>query len=67
MVKIKFNGGNGALLCEWCSVIIATGRNIPSQYMWGDSDSKHVFCCDECRDKWLEKRKEQCIVIPKSY
>ena len=35
---IKFNNGMGALLCNHCSVIIATGVNHP--------DRNHL--CDKC-------------------
>lgn len=38
---VKFNNGNGALLCNNCSVIIATGTK--------HEDKKHY--CSKCKDK----------------
>ena len=35
--KVKFNGGEGALLCNECSVILATG-------------TEHTDCVHLCKD-----------------
>ena len=45
---VKFNDGEGALLCNECNVIIATGTM--------HEDKKHV--CDACREKALDKLAE---------
>ena len=63
MVKIKFNGSKGALLCEQCSVIIATCDRIPSEYRWNPTANEYVFCSKECMDKWLENMKKRCKIL----
>lgn len=62
-MRIKFNGGNLALLCENCSVICATGHNIPAQYMLDHNHGDLVFCSDKCRDEYLEKIKKRSVII----
>jgi hypothetical protein len=37
---VKFNNANGALLCNRCRIIMATG--------FEHADTEH-YCCDECR------------------
>ena len=63
MAKIKFNGGNLALLCEYCYTIVATGRDIPSHYVTNPSENEHIFCSEECKAKYLKKIESQCVVI----
>lgn len=63
MAKIKFNGGSGALLCEQCSVIIATGHRIPSEYWGNPTANEYVFCSKECMDKWLENINKLCKIL----
>ena len=46
-MKIKFNGGNRALLCEHCNVIIATEYWNPSIFNEENSD-KLYFCSPLC-------------------
>ena len=46
--NVKFNNGNGALLCDECNIIIATGLY--------HEDRKHV--CDACREKALDELAE---------
>lgn len=41
LAEVKFNGGRGALLCNTCRVIIATGFN--------HEDKEHF--CEECTAK----------------
>lgn len=41
LAEVKFNGGRGALLCNTCRVIIATGMV--------HEDKEHF--CEECRAK----------------
>lgn len=43
MVKLKFNGGYGALLCENCGVIIATSARIPEQYKRTNPNGDLIF------------------------
>ena len=50
-MQFKFNSGMGALLCETCGVIIVTGHKITTDI----SDEKYYFCCEECRDKFIQK------------
>ena len=65
MVKIKFNGGKGALLCENCNAIIATGYQIPAYYRVNSMANEYVFCCEECKAKFLKKMEARCYVIEK--
>ena len=46
-MKIKFNGGNRALLCEQCHTIIATEYWNPSIFNKDNSD-KLYFCSPLC-------------------
>lgn len=63
MVKIKFNGGKGALLCEQCSVIIAAGDRIPNEYKWNPGANEYIFCSKECMDKWLAGILKRCKIL----
>lgn len=63
----KFNGGNGAVLCNNCKTIILTGNKIPRQF-WDAATNKNKdtyeeigpqFCCEECEKEWNTKRKEK--------
>lgn len=52
--KIKFNGGRGALLCEWCNIIIRQDFNPISiedkyHYCGGDYCKKQ----DNCKHGWV--------------
>ena len=62
-MNIKFNGGNLALLCDQCSVICATGDRIPSDYRTNHNQQTYVFCCEECKQKWLEHKERQCRIV----
>lgn len=62
-MRIKFNGGNPALLCNKCSVICATGDRIPKQYRLDLNHGDLVFCSEKCRDEYLEKIKKRCVII----
>jgi hypothetical protein len=48
---IKFNGGNLALLCSGCSVIIKTGVNFTPEEMEFALKSKHLEpqYCEQCK------------------
>ena len=58
-MKLKFNGGCGALLCDHCGVVIVTGRNIPDEAYEGRDEETYYFCSASCANKWhkeLDKR-----------
>ena len=63
MVKFKFNGGYGALLCENCGVIIATSDRIPEQYKATNPNGDLIFCSEKCYNKHLKKHKSRCKII----
>lgn len=52
-MKFKFNGGNGAILCSRCGVILKSGNEIP-EYVWdavkkGTVDKlPDMYCEDNC-------------------
>lgn len=50
---IKFNGGNLALLCSGCSVIIKTGKDFTPEEMEFALKSKHLEpqYCEQCKSK----------------
>jgi hypothetical protein len=50
---IKFNGGNLALLCSGCSVIIKTGKDFTPEEMEFALSSKHLDpqYCEKCKPK----------------
>ena len=62
-MKIKFNGGRGALLCEHCGAICATGDRIPKQYLLDLNHDDLVFCSKQCRDEYLEEMKSRSVII----
>lgn len=62
-MKIKFNGGRGALLCEFCGVICATGDRIPNQYFLDINHGDLVFCSEKCMDAFFEKMKRRSKII----
>lgn len=64
MVKIKFNGGLGAVLCEGCHVILGTAKDFPHYFPEG-SPNEHLFCSEECKKKYLEHIEKQCRIIKK--
>lgn len=51
---LKFNGGNLALLCSKCSVIIKTGKDFtPEELKFAMTKGKHLdpLYCDKCKNK----------------
>lgn len=49
----KFNGGRGAILCNFCSAIIYQGSSIPKNIMEGfktGADNGPQYCCEQCKD-----------------
>lgn len=62
MPILKFNGGQGAILCETCSKIIGTSKDYPYYFTNNKSDN-HCFCSKECKDKYIAKIKKQCRIL----
>ena len=54
----KFNGGRGAILCSNCYTIIYEGSQITNDKL---KIPGPMFCCEECRKKWDEKKNKQKI------
>ena len=59
-MSIRFNGGNGALTCDFCCKILATGGPNPDKtwqhwfvahYVYDVEHDKH-FCTGVCQFKW---------------
>lgn len=48
---MKFNGGNGALLCNQCGVIIKT--NLTKEEFEGKTNI--LFCSNKCAEKFNTK------------
>ena len=50
---IKFNGGNLAMLCSNCRVIIKTGKDFTPEEMEFALSSKHLEpqYCEKCKNK----------------
>lgn len=70
---VKFNGGNLALLCNECHVIIGTGKDID---LWVKSGTMpeintaeftdgYCFCSNECKNKYLKNIESKCVVLKK--
>lgn len=56
---IKFNGGNLALLCSKCRVIIKTGVSFtPEELEFAIGKLKHLdpLYCESCKNKKDDKR-----------
>lgn len=61
-MRFKFNSGHGAILCEKCAVIIASGHRIPTNL----SQDKYYFCCEKCKEEFIKvnpSASEQCVVL----
>lgn len=61
-MRFKFNSGQGAILCENCAVIIASGHHIPTNL----SQDKYYFCCEKCKEEFIKANpltSEQCVVL----
>ena len=72
-MKFRFNGGNGAILCGKCGVILKEGHDIP-EYVWEAvrngtvSQLPDMYCEDNCErsmkvlaesDRIMNKIKEE--------
>lgn len=53
---IKFNGGNLAMLCSYCYMIIKTGRDFTPEEMEFALKDKHLDAqyCEDCKNKHNE-------------
>ena len=66
-MKLKFNGGDKALLCDHCRTILATGARIPDEVLEETGEEKYYFCSASCAVKWhyeLDKRIK--VIIPEN-
>lgn len=53
MCIYKFNGGNGAILCSNCGIIVAQGRDCRNkEYVDAMENDTPIFCSDECEIEW---------------
>lgn len=80
-MTFKFNGGYGAVLCDYCHVIVASGKDSFDLLFRGVPEHKYdiidindrlkvmsnteCFCCEECRDKYYSKRIDRSLIIKK--
>ena len=54
MAVVKFNSGNGAILCSKCSVIIKEGHeftDLENEFIKGIITYLPEYFCEECNDK----------------
>lgn len=81
IMTFKFNGGYGAVLCDNCRVIVASGKKAfellfvdepKSIYSLNDINTRlkimaptKYFCCEECRDEYTKKQKDRYIIVKK--
>jgi RNase P subunit RPR2 len=54
-MKLKFNGGKGALLCDNCGVILVTGKRIPDEVYKTQQYNLLYFCCEDCKTQFINK------------
>jgi len=57
MAIFKFNGGNGALLCSNCSVIIKTGKDFSEkekEAAYGEGSLEPQYCSSDCKKEFLK-------------
>lgn len=62
-MKIKFNNGDRALLCDGCKTVIATGHNIPKSCISQVESNELFFCSHECMNNYIEKIKKQSKIL----
>lgn len=56
-LKIKFNNGNGAILCSGCSVILKVGNEFTKEelsYFIGEINYLPAKYCEKCSAKSTE-------------
>ena len=66
-MKLKLNGGRGALLCDHCGVVLATGSRIPDEAFEETGEEKFYFCSASCAVKWhyaIDKRIK--VIVPET-
>lgn len=59
----RFNGSIGALLCDNCFCICASGKNIPPEVRCQNDPNLYFFCCEKCQEEFFEKFKRKCRII----
>ena len=78
-MTVKFNGGSGAVLCDNCRVIVASGHKAIELLFVDDPENKYsvndinkrlkimaptkYFCCEECRNEYAKKQKGRYIIV----
>lgn len=78
-MTFKFNGGYGAVLCDNCRTIVASGEKAiellfadepKSNYSVSDMNIRlkimaptKYFCCEKCRDEYTKKQKGKYIIV----
>ena len=63
MTRIKFNSGMGAILCENCAVIMASGSDVPKHIMTNPSPNEHYFCSERCLEEHIERERRKCKIF----
>lgn len=59
-MRLKFNNGRGAVICDNCSTVIYSGFNnfpkdISDAIERKDYDYGPIFCCEKCEKEYNEK------------
>jgi len=57
----KFNNGNGAIICDECSVIIIVGldeSNVPFTIVDNVNDETNHFCSEVCKNNYFKKKEQ---------
>ena len=62
-MKIKFNNGNRALLCDKCYTIVATGDRIPKEVSTTNESNNLYFCSEKCLEEYIDSIKKRSKVI----
>jgi ribosomal protein L24E len=62
-MKIKFNNGNRALLCDKCCTIVATGERIPKEVSTTNESNNLYFCSEKCLEEYIDSIKKRSKVI----
>lgn len=62
-MKIKFNNGNRALLCDNCRTIIATGERIPKSCVGQTEGNELFFCSEKCLENYKRSIENKSHII----
>ena len=52
--RIKYNNGRGAILCNWCSIMIKT--NLNSDEIKGKTEI--LFCSEQCKKDYYDDNRQ---------